>query len=79
MITSGKERFDSLANVCNFIEATFGLSDDEILVSHDAVRPFVTDLIIAENIKFATEYGCVDTVVPATDTIVVSLLFLSSF
>ena len=72
VITSGKERFDSLANVCNFIEATFGLSDDEILVSHDAVRPFVTDLIIAENIKFATEYGCVDTVVPATDTIVVS-------
>lgn len=72
VITGGKERFDSLANICNFIEATFGINDDDILVSHDAVRPFVTDRIIAENIKYAAEYGCVDTVVPATDTIVVS-------
>ena len=72
VITGGKERFDSLACICNFIDATFGLTDDDILVSHDAVRPFVTQRILQENIKYAAEYGCVDTVVPATDTIVVS-------
>ena len=72
VITGGKERFDSLANICNFIEVTFGLNDDDILVSHDAVRPFVTQRILEENIQYAAEYGCVDTVVPATDTIVVS-------
>lgn len=72
VITGGKERFDSLANICNFIEVTFGLTDDDILVSHDAVRPFVTQRILQENIAAAKEHGCVDTVVPSTDTIVVS-------
>lgn len=50
-----------------------GLTDDDILVSHDAVRPFVTQRIIEENVRFAREVGCVDTVVPSTDTIVVSV------
>lgn len=72
VIVGGKERFDSLANICDFIEANFGLDEEDILVSHDAVRPFVTERIIAENIQLAAKYGCVDTVVPATDTIVVS-------
>lgn len=72
VITGGKERFDSLACICNFLEVTFGLTDDDILVSHDAVRPFVTQRILEENIELAGKYGCVDTVVPSTDTIVVS-------
>ena len=43
-----------------------------MIVTHDAVRPFVTQRIIANNIAAARECGCADTVVPATDTIVVS-------
>lgn len=72
VIAGGKERSDSLENICAFIEESWGLSDDDILVSHDAVRPFVTERIIRENIEFTKLDGCVDTVVPATDTIVVS-------
>lgn len=72
VISGGAERSDSLENICAFIEQTWGLDDDDILVSHDAVRPFVTDRIIRENIEFTKKDGCVDTVVPATDTIVVS-------
>jgi D-ribitol-5-phosphate cytidylyltransferase len=72
VIAGGKERFDSLANICSFIEGNFGLTDNDILVSHDAVRPFVTQRILEENIEMAAKYGCVDTVVPSTDTIVVS-------
>lgn len=72
VIEGGKERFDSLNNICAFIEQQWGLYEDDILVSHDAVRPFVTQRIIEENIAKAYELGCVDTVVAATDTIVVS-------
>lgn len=72
VIAGGAERSDSLENICSFIEQQWGLSDDDILVSHDAVRPFVTQRIIAENIEYTKLDGCVDTVVPATDTIVVS-------
>ena len=41
-------------------------------MTHDSVRPFVTMRIIEENIDAALKYGACDTVVPATDTIVVS-------
>lgn len=72
VIAGGKERSDSLENICSFIEENWGIADDDILVSHDAVRPFVTERIIRENIEYTKLDGCVDTVVPATDTIVVS-------
>ena len=72
VIEGGAERSDSLENICAFIEDNWGLSERDILVSHDAVRPFVTDRNIRENITHTLETGCVDTVVPATDTIVVS-------
>lgn len=47
-------------------------SPDDILVTHDAVRPFVTLKMISENIEAAKKYGVCDTVIPATDTIVYS-------
>ena len=72
VIEGGRERSDSLENICAFIENMWGLEENDLLVSHDAVRPFVTERIIEENIERALETGCVDTVVPATDTIVVS-------
>ena len=49
-----------------------GGADDDILVTHDAVRPFVTLKMISENIEAAKTYGVCDTVIPATDTIVYS-------
>ena len=48
----------------------FSFDDDSVIVTHDAVRPFVTHRIIDENIEAAKKYGACDTVIPATDTIV---------
>ncbi|MEE1231534.1 MAG: thiamine pyrophosphate-binding protein, partial [Phascolarctobacterium sp.] len=48
------------------------VDDDTIVVTHDSVRPFVTQRIIEENIKYAKEFGACDTAVAATDTIVCS-------
>jgi len=47
--------------------------DNDIILIHDAVRPFVTLRMIEENIELVQKTGAVDTVVPATDTIVESL------
>ena len=49
-----------------------GLDEDTLIVTHDAVRPFVTYRIIEENIQAAQKCGACDTVIPATDTIVES-------
>jgi 2-C-methyl-D-erythritol 4-phosphate cytidylyltransferase len=72
VIQGGKTRNDTLYNAINFIESHYGLDDDTVIVTHDAVRPFVTHRIIEENISAAKQYGACDTVVPATDTIVAS-------
>lgn len=72
VIEGGATRNDTLQNAIAHIEKNFGLDDDTIIVTHDAVRPFVTHRIIEENIEAALKYGACDTVIPATDTIVES-------
>lgn len=69
----GKDRNESIMNGIKYIEKNFGINSNDIVVTHDAVRPFLTHRIIEENIKMAMEYGATDTVIPATDTIVESL------
>lgn len=68
----GAERHDTVERALACIAERFGIDEDTIVVTHDAVRPFVTYRIISENIEAAREHGACDTVVPATDTIVCS-------
>lgn len=68
----GTTRQGSLYNALKHIEAHYGVSDEDVCVSHDAARPFVTLRIIEDNITACREHGAVDTVIPATDTIVMS-------
>ena len=70
VVAGGAERNDTIMNAIAHIEATAGLAEDDIIVTHDAVRPFVSFRIIEDNIAAAREYGACDTVIPATDTIV---------
>lgn len=72
IVSGGKDRNGTIMNVANAIEEEFGKSDEHIIVTHDAVRPFVTLRIIEKNIDTAIKYDACDTVIPATDTIVVS-------
>ncbi|MBQ8502794.1 MAG: 2-C-methyl-D-erythritol 4-phosphate cytidylyltransferase [Clostridia bacterium] len=72
VLQGGSTRNETIMNAIKYIEETDGLDDDTIIVTHDAVRPFVTARIIEENIEAALKYGATDTVVPATDTIVES-------
>lgn len=43
------------------------------VVIHDAVRPFVSERILQENVQAAEQFGAVDTCVPSADTIVHTL------
>lgn len=73
VIQGGKVRNETIMNSVRYIEENYGLAEDTIIVTHDAVRPFLTGRIIDDNINAALKYGACDTVVPATDTIVQSL------
>lgn len=72
VLQGGDTRNETIMNSLHYIEKEYGLDDDTIVVTHDSVRPFVTQRIIEENIKYAKEYGACDTAVAATDTIVYS-------
>ena len=72
VVCGGNDRNETIQNLICAIEERYGQSDDHIILTHDAVRPFLDQRILEENIAGTLLYGAVDTVVPATDTIVVS-------
>lgn len=72
VIEGGETRNGTLENAVEFIQTNRACDDDTIIVTHDAVRPFLTHRIIEENVDAAVKYGACDTVIPATDTIVES-------
>lgn len=72
VIVGGNLRNDTIMNAINYIDNNYGLKEEDIIITHDSVRPFITHRIIEENIKYAREYGACDTVIPATDTIIES-------
>lgn len=66
----GTIRNETLMNGIRYIKDEGRLDNDTVIVTHDAVRPFVTMRIIEDNVTAAKKYGACDTVIPATDTIV---------
>lgn len=72
MIAGGETRNETLMCILDDIEQRNGITEDDLIISHDATRPFVSDRIINDNIEAAKKYGAVDTVIPAFDAIVES-------
>ena len=72
VIAGGSSRNGTLENAIDYIEKNYETDENTVIVTHDAVRPFLTHRIIEENVAAALEYGACDTVIPATDTIVES-------
>ena len=68
----GVDRNTTIENIINRINEYKPLTDEDIIVTHDSVRPFITLRIIKDNIHLAKESDAVDTVVEAVDTIVES-------
>lgn len=72
VVAGGNDRNGTILNIIDEIESKFGEDDENIIVTHDSVRPFVTLRMINENIDAAIKYGACDTAAPAIDTIVMS-------
>lgn len=72
VIAGGEDRNETIMNLVKEIQLTYGENEDDIIITHDAVRPFVSSRIIDENIEKAIEFGACDTVISAIDTIVIS-------
>ncbi|MCR5796534.1 IspD/TarI family cytidylyltransferase [Eubacterium xylanophilum] len=72
VLQGGDTRNETIMNAIAYIDGEGKLDEDTIIVTHDSVRPFVTQRILQENIEYAKKYGACDTAVAATDTIVCS-------
>lgn len=70
VILGGHNKNNTLHGIVNFIEAEYGIEEKDVLVSHDAIRPFVTQRIINENIEAVKKYDSANTAVPTIDTII---------
>lgn len=68
VVAGGKSRNETLRNTLEAID----IEKDDIILTHDAVRPFINKRIIDENIAAAASYGACNTVVPAVDTMLQS-------
>lgn len=72
VIEGGETRNDTILNALAYISETCDVDESSVIVTHDAVRPFVSYRIIEDNVQMAIEHGACDTCCPATDTIVKS-------
>lgn len=72
VIAGGVNKTESVKLIVEYIQNSTGIMDDDILVLHDAIRPFITQRIIDENIDTARQFGAANTVMTTNDTIIVS-------
>lgn len=72
IVSGGVNKAETLRRVVAYVDAQYGINDDDIILAHDAIRPFITQRIIDENIAAAKAHGAVNTVMITTDTIICS-------
>ena len=65
VVEGGEHRQDSVANAL----AALNAAEDDIVLVHDAVRPFVTDETIEGVIEAVKKYGAAIAGIPAIDTV----------
>lgn len=69
IVSGGEHRNATVLAGCRYIEEKFGISEEDIILTHDAVRPFVTRRVIDENIEAVEKYGAAVTAIGAVDTV----------
>lgn len=68
IVNGGKERLNSIENVINDIYTNFEIKKDDVILIHDAVRPFVSEKLLERCIEQTVIYGATVPVVSAVDT-----------
>lgn len=72
VIEGGRERIDSFTNIMNVVINANGINDDDILICHDSVRPFVRSYMIEDCINITLKEKLAQVVIPVADTIFTS-------
>lgn len=72
VIDGGADRNETVINIANAIVADHRENEEDIILTHDAVRPFVTEKIIKDNIEAMAKHSACGTYMPAVDTIIKS-------
>ena len=70
-VDGGQERIESIENGMDYIKDS-GAEDNDIVVIHDAVRPFASKKLFANAIAETQRHGATVAIVPAKDTMIVS-------
>lgn len=70
VIPGGINRNSSVQNGCRFFTENFNVTDLDVVLTHDAVRPFINSKIIKDNINAVNEFGAANTVMPVYDSII---------
>ena len=72
IVFGGEERIDSIDNVIEYISSKYGINNDDNIVFHDAVRPFVTQSILEMSISALQQHSAVVAAIPVVDTMLFS-------
>lgn len=68
----GADRNATIERIIAFAEKHLGCGDEDIILTHDAVRPFVTSRMIADSIAAMADCEICTAAIASTDTIAVS-------
>ena len=71
VIVGGSSRQESVFNALKYLREN-GANNDDFILIHDSARALVSKEIILNNILALNEYDGVNTVIPATDSIITS-------
>lgn len=70
VVPGGKNRNSSVQNGCSFLTTNFNVGSEDVILTHDAVRPFINSRVIKDNIAAVEEFGAANTVMPVYDSII---------
>ncbi|MBX7491428.1 IspD/TarI family cytidylyltransferase [Helicobacter turcicus] len=70
IICGGRERIDSIENALDILKAK-GTNPDDIVLFHDAVRPFITKELLDRGLCAALKYGACVAITPVKDTMII--------
>ncbi|MDR2132597.1 MAG: 2-C-methyl-D-erythritol 4-phosphate cytidylyltransferase [Clostridiales Family XIII bacterium] len=72
VLSGGANKSESIGIAVECIEERWGIGERDTLIAHDAIRPFVTQRIIDDNIDAAEAHGAANTAMRTNDAILVS-------
>ena len=72
IIVGGVERIDTISNAIKNISEANDINDNDVVLFHDAVRPFVTKKILEDSIEGAIKYKATVVGLPVVDTMLYS-------